>query len=385
MLISFIISTYNRRDELLRTLDRLTSLGLDDRTYEIHVIDNASTDGTADAVSQMPYVRLYPQFTNRGSCAKNLALPHAQGEFIVFLDDDSYPQPLSIERMVQHFRRRPSLGAATFTVTLPDGSRECSAYPNVFIGCGVGLRKTALDQVGALPEDFFMQAEEYDLSLRLLDAGWDVETFDDLHITHLKTPRSRVPDRVMRLDVRNNLIVAARYFPDEWASAFCIDWMLRYGLIASAKRQRRPYLMGLAQGLVEALRHPRRPISDEAFEQFAKIKLIQQRMTQAKHDYGISRLLLIDLGKNILPYHLAANASGIEIVAIADGRLAGRKYRGIPILTDAQAQRQFFDAAIIANSSPVHAQQRTAAWLAICHRPIIDLLAEEPAPALLAA
>ena len=53
--------------------------------------------------------------------------------------------------------------------------RECSAYPDVFIGCGTGFRRQALVEVGGLPEDFFMQAEEYDLSLRLLDAGWTVE------------------------------------------------------------------------------------------------------------------------------------------------------------------------------------------------------------------
>ena len=46
--------------------------------------------------------------------------------------------------MVEHFEAMPSLGAAVFTVTLPDGSRECSAYPDVFIGCGVGFRRAAL-------------------------------------------------------------------------------------------------------------------------------------------------------------------------------------------------------------------------------------------------
>ena len=100
--------------------------------------------------------------------------------------------PGAIERMIAYFESDPRLGAATFTVTLPDGARECSAYPDVFIGCGTGVRRTAIDQTGGLPDDFFMQAEEYDLSLRLLDAGWRIRGFDALRVLHLKTPTARV-------------------------------------------------------------------------------------------------------------------------------------------------------------------------------------------------
>ena len=93
-----------------------------------------------------------------------MALSKTRGKYVVFLDDDSFPLPGSVPRMVRHFQADPMLGAAVFTVTLPDGSRECSAYPDVFIGCGTGFRRRALEQAGGLPEDFFMQAEEYDLS-----------------------------------------------------------------------------------------------------------------------------------------------------------------------------------------------------------------------------
>ena len=59
--------------------------------------------------------------------AKNAALPQALGKYVVFLDDDSFPRPGSIGRMIAHFEADETLGAATFTVTLPDGTRECSA------------------------------------------------------------------------------------------------------------------------------------------------------------------------------------------------------------------------------------------------------------------
>jgi GT2 family glycosyltransferase len=383
--VSFLISTHNRRSVLLATLNRIAALGLADSSYEIHVIDNASTDGTADAVAQFPHVRLYPQSRNLGSCAKNVAIPHAKGEFIVFLDDDSYPEPGSIERMIGHFNENARLGAVNFTVTLTDGSQECSAFPNVFIGCGVGLRHAAIDEVGGLPEDFFMQAEEYDLSLRLLNAGWEVATFDDLHITHLKSPIARSSDRTMRLDVRNNLMLIARYFPDQLAMPFCTEWLGRYWMIACAKGQRRAFLCGMIQGAFRSLFRERTPVTDAAFEQFARIEDIRNQMREAQNRLKANTVLFIDLGKNILPYWIAATACGLRIAAIADNRLAGRRYRGIRIVTDEDARKMAFDIAIVSNSSPVHAQSRAATWRAIDSRPVVDLLAAPPIQSISAA
>src|SRR3954470_15120268 len=159
LLVSFVLSTHNRRKVLLNTLNSLYLCGLQQEAFEIIVVDNASNDGTAEAVErEFPHVLLLPQKKNRGSCAKNLALPHARGRYIVFLDDDSYPRYGSIARMIRHFEADPDLGAAVFEIHLPDGSSECSAYPDVFIGCGTGFRRQALAEVGGLPEDFFMQA-----------------------------------------------------------------------------------------------------------------------------------------------------------------------------------------------------------------------------------
>ena len=90
----------------------------------------------------------------------------------------------------------------------------------------------------------------------------------------------------------------------------------------------------------------------------------------------------IDLGKNIFPYLRAAKHYGITIVAIADSRLGGKKFRyhGIPVLTDRAAQRLQYDAAIVANFSAVHAEQRRAEWRAQQDRPVIDLFEDAEAP-----
>jgi len=374
--ITFLMSSFNRRQALLKTLIRLHGAAAPRRGFEIIVVDNASADGTAEAVRwQFPGVRLIEQSCNGGPVAKNVGLAEARGKYVIFLDDDSFPASGAVDRMVRHFEAEARLGAAVFTVTLPDGSRECSAYPDVFIGCGTGLRKAALDQVGGLPGDFFMQAEEYDLSLRLLDAGWKVRTFDDLHVTHLKTPASRFPGRVMRLDVRNNLNLIGRYFPDEWVLPFAQDWIARYRMIAAANGCRVAFCRGVADGLVRmAGCGDRRPVRETTFEAFARVRQIEEKMLAAAQELGIRRLLFVDLGKNMLPYWRAARRAGLEIVAIADARLGGRGfvYRGTPVITDAQAAGLSFDAALVSNLSPVHATNRREFWRSRCDHPVVD-------------
>jgi GT2 family glycosyltransferase len=386
--ITFLISTHNRATVLLQTLDNIDRCGLTRDRYEIIVIDNACTDDTSAIVArQRPDVRVIQLPANRGPCAKNEGLKIARGRFIVFLDDDSYPTPGSIERMMAHFDQNPLLGAATFTITLPGGRRECSAYPGVFIGCGTGFRRRALEQVGGLPEDFFMAAEEYDLSLRLLDQGWQVRSFTDLHATHLKTPGARYPGRIARLDVRNNLLLIARYFPRKWVLPYALDWTRRYRMIATANGRQLAHWRGVVAGLAAIAKGPRRSaVSDETFETFAHVQETEDRLDAWAQRTGARKVLFIDLGKNSLAYHRAAERLGLTIIAIADAGLGGHRfnYHGAPIVTDEAARKLDFDAAIVSNLSPVHAETRRLQWRQWTEKPVVDLFepAVEASPAI---
>jgi len=363
---------------VLATLAQLHAGAAGTVPWEAIVVDNASADGTAAAIAaQFPGVRLFAQSVNHGACAKNVGISAARGESLVFLDDDSCPQSGCIDRMVSHFLADGTLGTAIFAVDLAGGGQECSAYPDVFAGCGVALRTSAVREVGGLPDDFFMQAEEYDLSLRLLDGGWGVRRFEDLRVTHLKTPQARFPARVMRLDVRNNLTLIARRFPNEWIIPFAADWARRYYLIAKANGCCGAYFAGLAAGLARlVLRRGREPVSANTFETFTKLELIRRRMGERVRPLGIRRVLMIDLGKNMLPYWLAARRCGLEVVAIADERLGGRgfAYHGCAIVKDAEAAKLAFDAAIVSNMSPVHAVIRGRVWAGRTAQPVIDLV-----------
>ena len=385
--VSVILPTYNRREVLLHTLEHVRACGQVAGGIEVLVVDNASTDGTAAAVDErFPDVHLLRQPVNRGPCAKNAALAVARGEFVLFLDDDSFPQPGCVERMIRHFEADPTLGAAVFTITLPDGSRECSAYPDVCIGCGTGLRRSALRAAGGLPEDFFMAAEEYDLSLRLLDHGWRVRAFDDLYVTHLKAPASRFPPRIARLDARNNTLLAMRRFPEAWRIRYATEWLERYRLMSAVTGRRAAFWAGAIEGLAHGFAAEHRPVSDRAFEQFARVEQTADRMSAAVRRLGLRRVLFADLGKNILAYRLAAARCGLEVVAIADARLGGRgtRFRGIPLVADDEAACLPFDAVIVSNLSPVHARLAAARWRGCgAGRPVVDLF-EQPAASCVA-
>ncbi len=361
-LISFILATHNRAHALLHTLERIAACGLASREYEILVVDNRSTDGTAELVQRhVPGARLIALERNRGSCAKGLAVPHARGEFVVFLDDDSYPLAGSIPNMVRHFEQDSSLGAAGFVVRLPDGTRECSALPNVFVGCGVGFRRAVLNAVGGLDVSYFMQAEEYDLSFRLIQAGYGVRTFENLHVMHLKSPAARSGRQKVFYDTRNNLALAATYLPAPWHREYLRDWRQRYGWLARRADANREFqdgcVLGLARGYYRRWTKPQLRLRDETTRHIFGIDLIERAMARLAGQ-RCAHILLADLGKNIFPYYRAATMSGLRIVAIMDDRFAGdgRRYRGIPIVHRARGLRLGANAVVVSNSSPIHAR-----------------------------
>jgi len=383
-IISFAIATRNRREALLQTLSRLSDCGLAPEDFEILVVDNRSTDGSAAAVAKShPHVKVIKARRNLGSCGKRLAVERAQGRFIVFLDDDSWPQPSAISAMIAAFEAEPRLGAVAFAVDLPDGRQEASAYPDVFVGCGVGFRAEALRDAGGLPDDFFTQAEEYDLALRLMDHQWTIGRVAAARVMHLKTSAGRVAARTIRMDVRNNLLVLARRAPLTHLLPMATDWLWRYWLIARATGRRAAFVLGAAQGIARFAGRPRRaPVRIATFEQFTRASQIEAAVIAWSARFNLQSIILADLGKNIRTYWLAARATGLRVVAIADDRLAGNRYRGIPIVSTDKAAKLDFDGVLVANSAPVHGGATAIRWRGITPRPVLDALdADDAAPA----
>jgi GT2 family glycosyltransferase len=367
--LSIILATYNRRAVLAHTLDKLERLELR-RDMEVIVVDNSSDQDVTSVTRDRPNLVLLQLKQNRGPCAKAYGVQRARGDLLLFLDDDSYPRPGCLDRLIARFNADPALAAAGFTVHLPDGSQECSALPHVFVGCGVGLRASAVRAVGGLDASFFMQAEEYDLTFRLLHSGWKAEVFPDLQVEHLKTRQARRAERTTYYDVANNCRIAARYLPQPYYRIYRREWLTRYRHLAAIHgqqcAQRRGAFMGRLRGMLERPRYRRWRLSPRVLEQLFAWSHVETRMASLRAA-GLRRIVLLDYGKNTYAFYRGARRAGLQVLALgeellehagANSFVAAARYRDVPLLPLSAAMCLPAEAYVISNTSYAHAARR---------------------------
>lgn len=368
MRLTVVIVTHNRREPLRYTLSRLFEhVVLPTRRTETLVVDNGSTDGTdAMLLREYPQVHTITRPRNEGVSARNHAFAAARGEYLLLIDDDSHPVGDAVIRTIAYMDEHPRVAAVVGRVELPDGRCEASAFPSVAINCAVCLRKSAVDEVGGFPTEFFRQAEEYDLSFRLWAAGYRVERFEDIVYKHNKAAGSRYPAWIHRLDMRNNLIVAERYFPSPLRAAYRADWSHRYALLArhagNGWASRHGYLQGRWWGLKEAYRG-RQTLEPAALEAVLNLDEQAEAVADWAHRSAVRRVLIADYSKNLYATYRACRAAGLEVATIIDNHAAyrGQAYRGIPIVDDEHAPRSGVDGIVVSNVNPAQVERRRAA------------------------
>lgn len=216
--VSVVVASHQRRDRLLRTLGHLAASGAD----EVIVVDNGSTDGTADAVRrERPGVRLVESPVNRGAAGRTLGVRAARRPLVAFADDDSWWAPGALERAAQHFAEHPHLALLAARILVGEDDRldraadEMSSSPLTghrplpgprvlgFMACGAVVRRAAFLAVGGFSELLFFMGEERLLALDLAAAGWDLAYAPDVVAHH--HPAAGGADR-RALVARNDLL-----------------------------------------------------------------------------------------------------------------------------------------------------------------------------------
>lgn len=242
--LGIVIVNWNTRDYLKRCLETvLASVG--DFSYQVVVVDNASTDGSAEMVRQLfPDVLVIESKSNDGySCANNLGLralgfseveavtPDAP-RYALLLNPDTEVPPDALFKMVQFMDARPEVGAAGPKLILEDGSLDLACrrsfptpvvslyrfsglsrlfphsprfgrYNMTFVdpdqeievdsvvGAYMQVRREAIAAVGLLDETFFMYGEDLDWAYRIKKAGWKVFYHPQVTVKHIKRAASR--------------------------------------------------------------------------------------------------------------------------------------------------------------------------------------------------
>ncbi len=109
---SVLVVSHNRREALQRLLASLEQ-SVDRERIEILVVDNASTDGSAQLDAEFPNVRLIRLPRNFGlTKALNIGVRAAAGEFVMFLHDDTDPAPDAVSRLAGQLAGDPEAAAA---------------------------------------------------------------------------------------------------------------------------------------------------------------------------------------------------------------------------------------------------------------------------------
>lgn len=183
-LVSVIIPAFNAAAFLPNALASIERQGY--RPLEIIVVDDGSTDETAQVARNLPGVSHYFHQENKGpSAARNLGLKNAQGEFIAFLDaDDEWPAG-KLELQLGRLRSEPRLDIVLGRIqyiSLPGAEildlpfeTEDRTLTHVHLGSGV-YRASVFDRVGLFEEtlrysedvDWFMRAREEDVAMVIL-------------------------------------------------------------------------------------------------------------------------------------------------------------------------------------------------------------------------
>jgi GT2 family glycosyltransferase len=222
--LSIIIVSYNARVDLERCL---TSLRTHPPavSHEIIVVDNASTDGSADAAADVPGVQVIRSPVNAGfAAANNVGIRASSGANLLLLNSDTIVPPAAIDRLLARLEREPEVAAIGPRLVDAHGRAELSFGPMIsplnewrqrrlvrglasnapavaarvealtrqeqrpdwVTGACLLVRRADAESVGLLDDRFFMYTEDVDFCASLRARGRAILFTPDVEVTHLR-------------------------------------------------------------------------------------------------------------------------------------------------------------------------------------------------------
>lgn len=223
--VSVIIVSWNTRELLLDCLRHLpAALGPTRRGAEVIVVDNASTDGTPDAVrAAFPDIemRVLDQNTGFGT-ATNAGIRAASGATICLLNPDTVPRPGSLGALADYLGRHDTVGAVGPRLLNSDGTEQSVGYKfpsliqvfldlfpfggrfartalngrypraprdrpfqvDFLLGACLVARREVFETTGLFDPGYFMYAEEVDWARRARAWGWDMHCLPSAEVVH---------------------------------------------------------------------------------------------------------------------------------------------------------------------------------------------------------
>jgi GT2 family glycosyltransferase len=235
--------------------------------FETIVVDNGSTDGSAEMAENEFGARVIRNRQNRGFCAaNNQGIAIARGEFIALLNNDAEAEPGWLAALYRACSKRGEIGMAASKalawddpsridkaghLIFPDGQNrgrgtgaldagqfdreEETLWPD---GCAAMYRKEMLDAIGGFDEDLFAYGDDAELGLRARIAGWKCIYAPDAVVRHHRgSTMGKGSARRLALIERNRVLLAAKLFP--WSLLWRNPYYFAMRVAASASMARR--------------------------------------------------------------------------------------------------------------------------------------------------
>ncbi len=236
--LSYCVVNTNGRELLLACLGSIRDHGLEGVESEVLVVDNASDDGSADAVEEWnagpdglgDRLRLIRGERREGKAAlDSMLLAEARGELCLLLNEDSELRPGAVAKLVDAVRGDPRAGSAGAQLVDPSGRPQPCAWRLPGLGTSIAsalflhrwlvvesggestrevgwvqsaamlVRREAAQEVGYLDPGFFVYSDETDFCKRLHDAGWRILHVPAAQVVHHEQLATDLPARERRV------------------------------------------------------------------------------------------------------------------------------------------------------------------------------------------
>lgn len=300
--ISILIITYNRPEDTLALLENLnTQVELGSHVGEILLLNNHSNTSyhtVTDYLQQHPELPvLYINHTENLGVARgrNFLIKRAKCPYLLVLDDDVvFGQNDALKTIAGLFGKPHFSENNTAVITLnihyyDTGQPQKNALPHkhyetykdkqwfftyYFTGAAHLMKKELFSQTGYYPEDFFYGMEEYDLSYRIIDAGYTLAYDNSVKVLHKESPAGRVTNKEkLGMMWYNKCVVARRYLPKKYFYSTALTWALEYLKKTSFD------ILGMLKQLNKIRKIPSKvPAQKISTASFSYLKLVKARL-----------------------------------------------------------------------------------------------------------
>jgi GT2 family glycosyltransferase len=236
--VTLVFLVFNRREELRTSLRKM----LEESDYpagrvDVIVVDNASSDGSADMVrEEFPVVQVIVRDENVGVSGWNDGFAEARGDYVLALDDDCYLPPDGLRRAVEAAREKQA-DLVSFKVVSPYDPRrifteEYRTGLFMFWGCAILMRREVVETLGGYDPEIFVWANELEFTIRFFDHGFRHLHLPEVAAQHMK---ETITDPTIPFNWRTYIInakhwgyIAAKLFTPRDAAEALVALVARY-------------------------------------------------------------------------------------------------------------------------------------------------------------